>query len=131
MLGDLEHFVGKHDLRNVRKILSLVSDFVRVTQRECQKTFAHRLDNDWALSIGENHRTHADQTFFRHGIPYDREGFLSNLIAQGNVIGSVVIARIDLLPRQRSGLTRSSCCSLSVRAGVREVAQWVGRPDAF
>lgn len=98
MLGDLEHFVGERHLRNVGKIFRLVSDFVRVTQRDCQKPNAHRLEDDRALSVGENNPTHAYQTFLGHGIPYDREGFLSDLIAGGNVIRSVVITRIDLLP---------------------------------
>ena len=99
VLRDPDHFIPESNLRNIGKILFLAPKLMCEPQGDFAKAAPHRFNDNWALAIGEHYSAHAYDALGRQRIPNDSESLLADLLARGDVVGSVVIAGIDLLAR--------------------------------
>jgi hypothetical protein len=75
---------------------------MRIAQRDAAKTHSHRLDHDRPLAVCQHDAPQAAEATGRHGVADDGECFEPDLVARGDVIRRVEIARIDLLARHEA-----------------------------
>ena len=73
-----------------------------VTQRGSEKPFAIRFDRDHAFALGEDEPPERHHVFVAHRLPDDRVRFLGDRRIGRDVIRSIKVSLVDLLPRHES-----------------------------
>ena len=86
----------------VRELNEDMAGNIREGSPKRESPRASFIDHDGAFPIGQNNLSQSNQTAVRHGVANDGERFLSDRLTWGDIIRSVVVARVDLFARDKA-----------------------------